>query len=104
MITGNIVRTFAKTKIDKSIILDKDLVNFICYVINDVINSIIVKSLNTIIYMKRKQLKPDIIKFVVSHEFTEQLYKKMEINLDKIAELKINPDVDKETDDVDNDD
>lgn len=104
MITGNIVRTFAKTKIDKSIILDKDLVNFICYVINDVINSIIVKSLNTVIYMKRKQLKPDIIKFVVSHEFTEQLYKKMEINLDKIAELKINSDVDKETDDADNDD
>ena len=77
IINGNIVRTFAKNKIDKSIILDKDLVNFICYIVNDVNNTIITKSLNLLFYVNRKQLKPDIIKFVVSHEFTDSIYKEI---------------------------
>ena len=104
IINGNIVRTFAKNKIDKSIILDKDLVNFICYIVNDVNNTIITKSLNLLFYVNRKQLKPDIIKFVVSHEFTDSIYKEMEINLDKIAELKIQDDKKMSQEHVENDD
>lgn len=104
IINGNIVRTFAKSKIDKSIILDKDLVNFICYIVNDIINTIITKSLNLLFYVNRKQLKPDIIKFVVSHEFTDSLYKEMEINLDKITELKIQDDKKTTVEHIENDD
>ena len=77
---------------------------FICYIVNDVNNTIITKSLNLLFYVNRKQLKPDIIKFVVSHEFTDSIYKEMEINLDKITELKIQDDKKISQEHVENDD
>ena len=67
-------------------------------------NTIITKSLNLLFYVNRKQLKPDIIKFVVSHEFTDSIYKEMEINLDKITELKIQDDKKIPQEHVENDD
>ena len=88
-INGNIIRIFARNKIDKSITLKPDLVNFICYVINDIVNTVLNKSIQLLIYMNKKLLKPDIIKFVVSHEFTDTFFKDLEIYMDKIQELKI---------------
>ena len=67
-------------------------------------NTIITKSLNLLFYVNRKQLKPDIIKFVVSHEFTDSIYKEMEINLDKIAELKIQDDKKTTSEHIENED
>ena len=88
-INGNIIRIFARNKIDKSITLKPDLVNFICYVINDIVNTVLNKSIQLLIYMNKKLLKPDIIKFVVSHEFTDTFFKDLEIYMDKIQGLKI---------------
>ncbi len=88
-INGNMIRIFARNKIDKSITLKPDLVNFICYVINDIVNTVLNKSIQLLIYMNKKLLKPDIIKFVVSHEFTDTFFKDLEIYMDKIQELKI---------------
>ena len=103
IISGNIIRQFIRNKIDKSITLKPDLVNFICFVVNEIINDVLNSSISLLIYVNKKQLKPDIIKFVISNRFTSSLFNEIELRLDRIQEIKLSSKVVERGDDEEKD-
>lgn len=86
-INFKIVNHYINTKISKSIKLDNDYMNFLCYVINKSIDQIIYTAINILIFIKKVNLKPEIIKFAISILFKE-FYDQIEIKLNDCLEYK----------------
>lgn len=86
-INFKIINHYINTKISKSIKLDNDYMNFLCFVVNKSINQIINTAINILTFVKKVNLKPEIIKFVISILYKD-FYDLIEINLNDCLEYK----------------
>ena len=81
LINFKIINQYISKKISKSLKLDNDYMNFLCFVLNKSINQIINISVNILQFTKKTYIKSDIIKFVISILYTGEFYDKIETKL-----------------------
>lgn len=81
LINFKIINQYISKKISKSLKLDNDYMNFLCFVLNKSINQIINISVNILQFTKKTYIKSDIIKFVISILYNGEFYDKIETKL-----------------------
>lgn len=103
-INYKIINAYIQSKYSKSLKLDVETMNFICFLLNELLNKILNITFNFLIFTKKTIIKPNIINFIVSNIFTKDLYAQIETKLNDVLELKTEISESKTTSRIENDD
>lgn len=84
------INAYIQFKFSKSLKLDVETMNFICFLLIELLNKILNIVFNLLTFTKKTIIKPSVINFVVSNIFTKDLYTQIETRLNDVLELRDN--------------